>query len=127
MKATVTVENMKNGFRRINALNPSMNPDILRAAFSECMTLVVDTAKKTQLSGPYPRELRQITGELAGSMQVADATATGVVGGTSLPWAPVHEFGRKGLKSFMEPALNIAQEKFPEIVERHMLRGFDAA
>lgn len=127
MKFSVEVVNVKAGLRKINALDPSTNPDILRAAFTECMTLVIDTSKKTQLSGPYPRELRQITGELAGSMQVGEPTPTGIVGGTSLLWAPVHEFGRKGLKSFMEPALDIAMAKFPEIFEKHLLRGFDAA
>lgn len=127
MKTTITVEGVKHGLRKIRSLDPSTNPDVLRAAFTECMKLTIDTAISSEMSGPYPRELRQITGELVGSMQVGEATPTGITGGTPLLWAPVHEFGRKGLKAFLEPAVDRTWSKYPEIFERHILRGFDAA
>ena len=124
----IEVQNVKHGLRKLMALDPTANnSEAIRLAMTEMMTLVIDTAKQTQLSGPYPRELRQITGELYRSMEVGAATPTGISGGTSIPWAPVHEFGRGGKKSFLEPALNAVDEKFAEITERHLLAAYDAA
>lgn len=128
MKYRVEADKLKHGWVKLRALDPSQNPEPIGDAMREMMELVIATAVRTQLSGPRPQELDQVTGELVRSMQI-DTTGlpNGITGGTDLSWAPVHEFGRKGLHSFLEPALDASLPQFAEILEKHQLRGFDRA
>lgn len=113
---------------KLRSLDPSSNPESVADALREMMELVIDTSRRTQLSGPRPQELDQVTGELVRSMQIDESGLPfGILGGTDLVWAPVHEYGKKGRLSFLEPALDAAFPQFPEITEKHMLRGFDRA
>jgi hypothetical protein len=128
MKTQVRFEGIKPGLKKIRGLDPEANPEIARGALVEMMDLVISTSRRTQLSGPRPRELDRVTGELASSLERNDTgLPRAISGGTPLTWAPVHEFGRGGRLSFFGPAFEAAFPSFPAIYERHWLRSFDRA
>lgn len=128
MKTEIRFEGIKPGLKKIRGLDPTANPDLARGALVEMMDLVLSTSRRTQLSGPRPRELDRVTGELAGSLERNDVGLPNAIsGGTPLTWAPVHEFGRGGRLSFFEPAFDASFPSFAEIYEQHWLRSFDRA
>src|SRR5690606_39083516 len=96
------------------------------AALREMMETTLERARRGYLSGPRPRHLDQVTGELAGSLAIDDSSLPhGIRGGTPLSWAPVHEFGRSGARAFLGPAIVDSLPRFPEILERRLLAAFD--
>lgn len=128
MRFEVDVQQIKRGFVKMGGLDPAAHPEFVSAALRACMEDVLDTSRRTQLSGPRPLELDRVTGELANSLAIDDsALPNAITGGTSVVYAPVHEFGRQGKLSFLAPALDLALPRFPDLVEREWLRSFDAA
>lgn len=119
---------VKRNTAKIRGLDPSANPQAVGAALRESMASVLEEARTSELSGPRPRELDQVTGELFRSLSMDESgLPTGIVGGTPLVFGPVHEFGRQGRLSFLQPALDRKVGAFPEIMERHLLAALDRA
>lgn len=126
MRAKIEVEKVKDGYARLLRASPSRNPEAVGAALAFIADRVRVIAYEKRLSGPRPRFLDSITGELRGSLRVnKDGLPFGVVVGTPLAWAPVHEFGSKRKRAFLLPSLDEALPTFPAIMERKLLEAID--
>lgn len=126
MRGKVEVEKVKDGYARLLRASPVNHPEAVGRALSFMAHRVRVLAVTKRMSGPRPRFLESVTGELAGSLRVEKSGLPfGVAVGTPLAWAPVHEFGRKRKRAFLLPSLDEALPSFPEIMERELLRAVD--
>ena len=126
MRFRVEVEKLKQGHARLLRASPANHPEAVGSGLSFMAQRVRVLATTKRMSGPRPRFLESITGELAGSVRVdRSGLPFGVVVGTPIAWAPVHEFGSKRKRAFLLPSLDEALPTFPAIMERKLLEAID--
>lgn len=128
MRVKVDVARIKPTLVKLRAVDPAKNPEAVSRALRAMADRVHDISRREELSGPRPRELDRVTGELARSLERNESALPRVITfGTAVDFAPVHEFGKKRRLSFFAPALDKAFPEFGEILERELLAVVDAA
>lgn len=124
---SVRVENVDPIRLRIRGLSPQQNPEFVSAAMKIAMNRVLQVSRREYLSGPRPRRLDTVTGELKRSLTIDKGELPfAIEGGTPLEFAPVHEFGQGGRRAFLRPALTEASREFPEIFAKSWIEQLTA-
>lgn len=117
---------LKKKFRQIS---PATNPEITRRALRRSAELVQRLARTRYLSGPRPRRLAEITGELKASVTIDDSDLpVRIVVGTPLYWALLHEFGPGAWEArpFLGPALDDALPEIERFFSDSMQEAIDS-
>lgn len=115
--------------KKLRQIAPETNPEIARRALRRSAELVQRLARTRYLSGPRPRRLAEITGELQASIGIDDSDLPGrIVVGTPLYWAMLHEFGPGSwdARPFLGPALEDAKPEIERFFSDSLEQSIDS-